>query len=386
MKFKRKTLLLIAVLHVVGLGVYFLPDIIITFKLRAVDAVVNEEIAKGSFPGAVVCIGRANKIHYLKAFGSEIIEPTREAAETNTLFDIASVTKPVATAAAVMILLDDGKVSLDDKVAAYLPAFGCNGKEDARIKHLLAHTSGLPAYTNADTLKEQFENPCPDKVIEKICSLQAVNPPGEEYRYSCLGYITLAKIVEIISGQTIDTFAKEKIFEPLGMVDTTYNPADSLKDRIAATQIVDVDENPLRGTVHDPLARLMAGVSGNAGVFSTARDLSVLCRMLLADGTHEGKTILGPKAVGFLTQPQSHGRAYGFDISSNYSWIKGDFASEQAFCHSGYTGTSIVCDPETGVFVIILTNRAHPHNKGTVRLVRTKVADITFEAFGGRQH
>lgn len=379
MKFKRKTLLLIAALHVVGLGVYFLPDIIIAVRLRAVDAVVNEEIAKGSFPGAVVCIGRANKIHYLKAFGSEIIEPIKEAAETNTLFDIASLSKPVATATAVMILLDDGKVSLDDKVAAYLPAFGCNGKEDAQIKHLLTHTSGLPAYTNADTLKKQFESPCPDKVIEKICSLEAVNPPGEGYRYSCLGYIILAKIVEIISGKTIDTFAKENIFEPLGMVDTTYNPADSLKDRIAATQIVDEDENPLRGTVHDPLARLMAGVSGNAGVFSTAHDLSVFCRMLLAGGTHEGKTILSPKAVGFLTQPQSHGRAYGFDISSGYSWIKGDFTSERAFCHSGYTGTSIVCDPETGVFVIILTNRAHPHDKGASKPVRTKVANIVFQ-------
>ena len=384
MKFKRKIIVLIVVLHVVVLGVYFLPDIIIAVRLRAVDAVVNEEIAKGSFPGAVVCIGRANKIHYLKAFGSEIIEPFKEAAETNTLFDIASVTKPVATATAVMILLDDEKISLDDKVAAYLPAFGCNGKEDVQIKHLLTHTSGLPAYTNADTLKKQFESPCPDKVIEKICSLEAVNPPGEGYRYSCLGYITLAKIVEIISGKTIDTFANENIFEPLGMVDTTYNPADNLKDRIAATQIV--DDNLLRGTVHDPLARLMAGVSGNAGVFSTARDLSVLCRMLLAGGTHEGKTILSPKAVGFLTQLQSHGRAYGFDISSGYSWIKGEFTSEQTFCHSGYTGTSIVCDPITKVFCIILTNRAHPHDKGTVRPVRTKVADIAFEVFGGRQH
>lgn len=381
MKFKRKTIVLIAALHVVGLGVFsFLPNLIITVRLRAVAIVVNEEIAKGSFPGAVVCIGRANKIHYLKAFGSEVIEPFKEAAETNTIFDIASLTKPVATAAAVMILLDAGKVSLDDKVAAYLPAFACNGKEDAQIKHLLAHTSGLAAYTNADTLKEQFESPCPDKVIEKICSLPAANPPGQEYRYSCLGYITLAKIVEIISGKTIDTFAKENIFEPLGMIDTTYNPADNLKDRIAATQIVDADENPLRGTVHDPLARLMAGVSGNAGVFSTGRDLSVFCRMLLAGGTHEGKTILSPKAIGFLTQPQSHGRAYGFDVSSGDSWIKGDFASDQAFCHSGYTGTSIVCDPATKVFLVILTNRAHPHDKGTVRPIRTKIADIVFEA------
>ncbi len=381
MKFKRKTIVLIVVLHVVVLGVCFLPNLIITVRLRAVDAVVNAEIAKGSFPGAVVCIGRANKIHYLKAFGSEIIEPIKEAAETNTLFDIASVTKPVATATAVMILLDDEKISLDDKVGTYLPAFACNGKEDVRIKHLLSHTSGLPVYANADTLKKQFESPCPDKVIEKICSLEAMNPPGEEYRYSCLGYITLAKIVEIISGKTIDTFANENIFEPLGMVDTTYNPADNVKDRIAATQIVDVDESPLRGTVHDPLARLMAGVSGNAGVFSTARDLSVFCRMLLAGGTHEGKTILSTKAIGFLTQLQSHGRAYGFDINSGYSWIKGDFASERAFCHSGYTGTSIVCDPETGVFVIILTNRAHPHDKGSSKPVRTNVADIVFSAF-----
>ena len=162
------------------------------------------------------------------------------------------------------------------------------------------------------------------------------------------------------------------------MDDTTYNPDDTFKERIAPTEIV--DENLLRGTVHDPLAKLMAGVSGNAGVFSTAHDLSVFCRMLLAGGTHEGKTILSPTAVGLLTQPQSHDRAYGFDVSSGYSWIKGDFASDRTFCHSGYTGTSIVCDPATKVFLIILANRAHPHDKGTVRPVRTKIADIVFEA------
>ena len=381
MKFKRKTIVLIAALHVIGLGGCFRPNLIIKGKLRAVDAVVNEEIAKGSFPGAVVCIGRANKIHYLKAFGSEVIEPFKEAAETNTLFDMASVTKPVATATAVMILLDDGKISLDDKVAAYLPAFGCNGKEEVQIKHLLTHTSGLPPYTNANALKEEFGNPCPQQVIEKICSFDARSKPGEKFKYSCLGFITLAKIVEVVSGQPVDVFARENIFEPLGMRHTTFNPPEDIVPRIAATQIV--DDKLLRGTVHDPLAQLMAGVSGNAGLFSTGYDLSIYCRMLLNGGTYDGVRILSPEAVTFLTEAQMHGRSYGFDASSSYSWIKGQFTSEDAFCHSGYTGTSIVCDPGNDVFLIILTNRAHPHDKGASKPVRKKVADIVFSAFGG---
>jgi CubicO group peptidase (beta-lactamase class C family) len=343
-----------------------------------IDNVVEEEIEKGNFPGAVVLIGTPDDILYWKAFGNEVIEPYQEPMGTNTVFDMASLTKPVATATSIMILIDRNAIDLDDYVGKYLPDFASNGKQQVQIKHLLTHTSGLPAYTNAAKLEEQFGSPCSEKLIEKICSLEAVSKAGEKFRYSCLGYITLAKIVEKITGTNIDDFSRENIFTPLGMKNTTYNPQDSLQKDIAATQIV--EEQLLRGTVHDPLAQLMAGVSGNAGLFSNVYDLSIYCRMLGNDGIWNGKRILSPEAVSMLTTAQIHGRAFGFDVNSSYSWVKGSYTSEKAFCHTGYTGTSIVCDTTSKVFVIILTNRAHPNDKGAVKPVRTKVADIVFSS------
>jgi CubicO group peptidase (beta-lactamase class C family) len=185
--------------------------------------------------------------------------------------------------------------------------------------------------------------------------------------------------VETAAGQGIDEFASENIFAPLRMKHTTYNPPASWQDRIAATEIVDGEL--LRGTVHDPLARLRGGVSGNAGVFSTARDLSIYCRMLLNGGVWRGRRILSAAAVERLTTVYSHGRALGFDVSSGYAWIKGPHASPEAFCHSGYTGTSLVCDPTNDTYVIILTNRAHPADRGTSKPIRTKIAEIVFQPY-----
>ncbi|UCG48877.1 MAG: beta-lactamase family protein [Phycisphaerales bacterium] len=346
-----------------------------------IDTLVREQIDKGSFPGAVILIGQGDKILYEEAFGHQVTEPFRRPMRKDTIFDTASLAKPIATAAAVMILVDRGRLKLDDRVATYLPAFACEGKQEARIEHLLTHASGLPAYTNAKQLQGRFGSPCPNAVIEKICTLKALSTPGEEFRYSCLGYITLSRIVEAVSGRTFDDFAGDNIFRPLKMRRTTYNPPQAWQVNIAATEVV--DGRPLRGTVHDPLAGLMGGVSGNAGLFSNARDLSVYCRMLLGGGKLKGKRILDRKTVAMMTTVQSHGRAYGFDVESSYSWIKGDYAPEGAFCHSGYTGTSIVCDPASGIYIIILTNRAHPHDKGKTKAIRKGIADIVFQAAAG---
>lgn len=343
-----------------------------------IDHVIEEEIEKGNFPGAVVLIGKHNEILYWEAFGNEVIEPFEEPICRNTIFDLASLTKPIATATSIMILRDRKAVELDDYVGTYLSAFACNGKEEVRIRHLLSHTSGLPAYMNADSLKEQFGSPCPEKVIEKICGLEALSKPGEEFRYSCLGYITLAKIAETVSGKSIGDFSRENIFAGLGMKHTAYNPPDSWEKDVAAAQIV--DRQLLRGTVHDPLAKLMGGLSGNAGLFSNAYDLSIYCRMLLNEGTWNGTRILSPEAVAMLTTAQAYGRSYGFDVNSSFSSVKGSYAPEKAFCHTGYTGTSIVCDPVSEVFVIILTNRVHPSDEGTAKTVRSKVADIVFSS------
>lgn len=352
-------------------------------RFTEIDQVVEEEIAKGNFPGAVVLAGQKDDIVYWQAFGNEIIDPCEEPADMNTIFDLASMTKPIATATSIMILRERKEIRLDDYVSKYLPAFACNGKEDVRIEHLLTHTSGLPAYTSAAELSEQFGSPCPEKVIEKICALEAVSKPGEEFRYSCLGYITLAKIIETINGQNIGDFSKENIFTPLGMKHTSYNPPDSWKQDIAATEVI--DGVPLRGTVHDPLAKLMAGLSGNAGLFSNAYDLSIYCRMLLNDGKLNGKRILSLESVKLLTVARMYGRACGFDVNSTYAWVKGSYPPEQAYCHTGYTGTSIVCDPVSKTYIIILTNRVHPKDDGTTKPVRIKVADIVFNRNGGEK-
>ena len=346
-------------------------------RLAQIDGVVTDEIAAGHLPGAAVLVGRGNKVLYHKAFGLEVAEPFQETMEKDTIFDMASLTKPIATATAVMILVDRGKIDVNDCVSKYLPAFGCNGKEQARIKHLLTHTSGLPAYTDANDLRTRFGESCPDKVIETICGLKAQSPPGEQFRYSCLGYITLARIVKNVTGQDIEEFSRANVFKPLGMTHTRFTPPASWQGKIAATEIV--NGTLLRGTVHDPLGRLMDGTSGNAGLFSTASDLSIYCRMLLNRGTWKGKRILSPAAVTMLTTPQSHGRAYGFDVSSAYAWVKGPNVPN-AFCHTGYTGTSLVCDPGTGTFLIVLTNSVHPHDKGSSKPIRQKLAEIVFPA------
>jgi CubicO group peptidase (beta-lactamase class C family) len=343
---------------------------------RRIDAVVTEEIQAGHFPGAVVLVGNSEKVLYCRAFGQAVAQPFQAPMDKDTIFDLASLTKPIATATSVMILIDRGKLSLDDRVGDYLPQFAREGKEDVRIRHLLTHSSGLPAYTNAAAIEKQHGNPCPAKVIEKICSFEAEAAPGQEFRYSCLGYITLGRIVQVVTGQSVAEFSRDNIFAPLEMKETTFNPPAAWSDRIAATEIVEGELR--RGTVHDPLARLMGGTSGNAGLFASAADLSVFCRMLLNGGEWKGQRILSPAAVERLTTIQSHGRAYGFDVLSSYSWIKGPNASERTFCHSGYTGTSVVCDPAARTYVIILTNRAHPDDGGTVKAVRRGIAEIVF--------
>lgn len=337
-----------------------------------IDAIVQTEIDAGHFPGAVVLVGTSDRLVYCKAFGDEVIEPYREEMTEKTLFDMASLTKPIATGTSILTLIDQGRIDANDYVKDYLPAFATGGKETARIKHLLTHTSGLPAYTNANALKEQHGSPCPEAVIARICRFDAMNEPGQEYRYSCLSYIALAEIVKRITGQDINEYSHEHIFKPLGMKHTRFIPPQRWQSRTAATEIV--DGTLLRGTVHDPLARLMDGLSGNAGLFSTARDLSVYCRMVLNDGVYKGRRILSPEAVTLLRTAQSHGRSYGFGIGAPYPGAP----SEGAFRHTGYTGTSLVCDPERDTYLIILTNRAHPDDSGTAKDVRVKVAEIVF--------
>ncbi|MHB8094684.1 MAG: serine hydrolase domain-containing protein [Candidatus Aminicenantales bacterium] len=354
-------------------------------RLALLDTLMSEALERKTFPGAVLCVVRKGKIVWKKAYGQSQWVPEARDMDADMMFDLASITKPVATATSVMILVERGQIRLWDKVKNFVPGFapylqekGIPG-EDARLWHLLTHTSGLPAYADVEEIEKKFGNPCPpERLVEYIAGLPKESPAGEAFVYSCLDYITLAHIVEKVSGQSIAEFAARNIFEPLGMTRTMFRPPAELVERCVPTRII--DGNPLRGTVDDPLARLQGGVSGNAGLFSTADDLAVFGEMLLGKGTSNGTRILGPLAVERMTEvfPRSphSGRGLGWDLESEYATVRGDLFGSRSFGHSGYTGTSIWIDPETRTSVIFLTNRIHAGEADDIVSLRSRVANV----------
>ncbi len=362
----------------------FSPD-----RLEQVSALINEAIARKEFPGAVLLVARKGKVVLHEAYGESRWVPQPKPMDRDMIFDLASLTKPVATAASVMLLVERGKISLWDRVKTYVPDFapyrdwfGVDG-EDARIWHLLTHTSGLPPYTDAEAAAKALGRPCtPEALVKYIAALPKDNPAGEKFAYSCLGYITLAEIVRRVSGQTIDQFAVENIFKPLGMIRTFYKPDPTVLDLCVPTQMV--DGQPLLGVVHDPLARLQDGISGNAGLFSTAADLAVFAQMLLDKGVYRGARIFSRAAVERMTEvfPRTAfaGRGLGWDLGSAYASNGGDLFGPRSFGHTGYTGTSVWIDPETKTIVVFLTNSVHPDDKGKVAPLRSRVANVVAAA------
>ena len=357
--------------------------------LRLLDGLVNEAIARKDFPGAVLLVGRKGKTVFRKAYGESQWVPERKPLDEDMIFDLASITKPVATATSFMILVEEGKISLDEKVKDYVPGFipyvDPEGKpgEDARIWHLLTHTSGLPDYAKADEVEEALGRPCTTvQLVGYIAALPKTDPPGAAFHYSCLGYITLAHILKMVSGQDIAAFSEERIFKPLKMKHTFFNPPEKFQDICVPTEVI--DKKPLVGVVHDPLARLQGGVSGNAGLFSTADDLAVFARMLLDKGSYKGGRLLSPLAVERMTTvwPKAPlaGRGLGWDLDSPYSTNGGDLFGPNSYGHTGYTGTSIWLDPDTETYVIFLTNRVHPGDKGAIIALRSRVANVVAAA------
>jgi len=354
-------------------------------KLAALEQLMADSLNHKDFPGAVILVVRQGKIVWRKAYGQSQLVPSAEPMKIDMLFDLASVTKPVATATAVMILVEQGKLRLWDKVRTYIPEFtpylkegGLPG-EEARLFHLLTHTSGLPPYTDPKEVAAKYGDPCSTgDLVKHIAGLRKELPPGQEFVYSCLNYITLAQIVKLVSGDNLADFSSKNIFAPLGMKDTMFNPPAELRPRCVPTEVI--DGQPLRGIVHDPLARLQGGISGNAGLFSTADDLAIFAQMMLNKGEFKGVRILSPLTVDRLTEIfpllPSSGRGFGWDINTDYSTVRGDLFSYQSYGHSGYTGTSIWIDPETQTAVIFLTNRVHPDDKGEIIAARSKVANI----------
>jgi CubicO group peptidase (beta-lactamase class C family) len=354
-------------------------------QLARLDGIVGAAVARKDFPGAVLLVSRRGKTVYRKAFGESQLVPESRPMKAEMIFDLASITKPVATATAIMLLVEWGEVRLWDRVDLYVPEFspwygekGLSG-EPARLYHLLTHTSGLPPYTDAKAAGEKLGDPCSTAdLVRLIAELPKESPAGTAFVYSCLNYITLAHIVQKVTGRTLADFTAETVFKPLGMTKTFYRPPEACWDECVPTEVI--EGRSLRGVVHDPLARLQGGISGNAGLFSTADDLAVFAQMLLNGGEANGVRILSPLTVRRMTEiyPKvgGSGRGLGWDIETDYSTVRGDLFGPTSYGHSGYTGTSIWIDPETGTAVVFLTNRVHPDDKGEIIALRSKVANV----------
>ncbi|MFV0392336.1 MAG: serine hydrolase [Paludibacteraceae bacterium] len=352
--------------------------------LRYVDEVIEKAMTDKEIPGAVLGIVRDGKMAYLKAYGLKEVYPNTVKMDVSTIFDLASLTKPIATATSAMILIERGRLRLQDKVNLFIPEFQGwktpDGKTtDIRIIDLLTHTSGLPAYAPVETLQKQFGAPSPDGLIHYISTCHRDFEPKTNMQYSCLNYITLQRIIELITKENLRDFAKKNIFDVLGMKSTDYQPKGELLARVAPTE-KQKDDTILRGTVHDPLARVMnGGVSGNAGLFSDVNDLAVFVAALQHNGEWNKKRILSPLGVKAMRSvPRDvaqFGRTLGWDIFSPYASNTGDLLSPNTYGHTGYTGTSIVIDPDNDIAVILLTNRVHPNDAGSAVRLRSLVSN-----------
>ena len=376
-------------------------------RLMYADEVIEEAIANKDIPGAVLAIVRDGKMAYLKAYGNKRVYPTVEPMTTGTIFDMASCSKTMSTAVCTMILVERGKIRLSDAVSVYIPGFknweSKDGKEKKtiRVSDLLTHTSGLPSYGPTAELEKQYGSPNPEGLMEYIKTCKRRFKPQTDYSYSCLNFITLQNIIEKVSGQTLREFARENIFDVLGMNYTDYLPTKRDKkgqwintgdahwanlvqgdwhDIIAPTE-KQVDGQVLCGQVHDPLARIMnGGISGNAGIFSRAEDIAILCAALQNGGEWNGQRILSPQTVKAMrTVPRGDvakfGRTLGWDSSSGYASNQGDLFGWNTYGHTGYTGTSIIMDPDNNTSVILLINSVHPEDGHSVVRLRSLVAN-----------
>ena len=348
---------------------------------------VEAAIARHELPGAVVVVGRGDAIVYHQAFGQRAVRPSPEAMTETTIFDLASLTKVVATTTSVMKLVEEGRIRLNDPVALFIPEFGRFGKAGITIRHLLTHTSGL-----RPDLELEVEFHGADEAIRRASDEVPTAPAGERFVYSDINFFLLGDIVRRVSGETLDRYAKTRIFEPLGMTETTFLPPESWRTRIAPTEACPMLSWPcggdvpfLRGVVHDPTSRRMDGVAGHAGLFSTAADLSRFCRMLIGGGRLGAVRILSPATVSRMTSPSTPlemraVRGLGWDIDSSYSSNRGELFPIGSFGHTGFTGTSLWLDPGSKSYVIFLSNRVHPDGKGDVTALRGKVATVAAAA------
>jgi len=346
-------------------------------RLAGIDAAIASAIADEACPGAVLWLEHNDTVHH-RAYGHRALLPAPEPMTSDTVFDAASLTKVVATTPAILLLVERGDLDLEAAVATYLPEFAGDGREQIRVRHLLTHTSGLRPGISAPATWIGH-----DPGIQLACAEVPTDPPGIGFRYSDVNFILLGEIVRRVSQQRLDRFVHEHFYEPLDMTDTRFLPPAELGPRIAPT--TKEGELIIRGMVHDPTARRMGGVAGHAGLFTTATDLARYCRMLLNGGELGGVRVLSPATVQLMVSVQTPAnvvdrRGLGWDLDSGYAGPRGAHFPVGSYGHTGWTGTSLWVDPFSRTFVILLSNRNHPTEAGSVVALRRQVGTLAAEA------
>jgi len=350
-----------------------------------VDGLVEKAIADKRMPGCVILIGKPEGIVWRKAYGDKRLEPKREAMTEDTVFDLASLTKPLATATSIMKLVEQGKLSVDDAAAKYLPEFGAEGKSDITIRDLLVHNSGL---IPDNAIADYADGPL--KAKERLMALKPIAPVRTKFMYSDVNFMVLGEVVARVSGKPLNEFARENLFVPLEMSDTMYLPTEPLRKRAAPTE--NRNGEWIQGDVHDPRAHRLGGVAGHAGLFGTASDLAKYATDALAGLDRDGSRILKQTTWRAMTTPQTivgtdqkgqrteDIRGLGWDMRSRFSSNRGTKFSPQAFGHGGFTGTTLWIDPGTQIYVVFLSNRVHPNGKGLVNPLAGKVAELAVDS------
>src|SRR5712692_10148936 len=364
-------------------------------RLARMDGVIQQSIEKKELPGAVVLVAHHGRVVWRKTYGARAVEPQREAMTADTIFDLASLTKVVATATSIMILVERGELRLGDPVVEFIPEMKGDGRDAITIEQLLTHMTGFAPDFD---LRDRWTGY--DEAMKRLYREPLRNQPGARFVYSDINYIALGEVVHRVSGQMLDEFARRNIFAALGMRDTGFRPDVRLKSRIAPTEkrrgqmnyLGDTGANVgaegeqwLRGQVHDPTSFRMGGVAGHAGLFSTADDLAIFCQMILNGGVHKRARILSPLSVATMTRPHAvsedgAARGLGWDMTTKFPPNKGDLFPFGSFGHTGFTGTSIWIDPASDSFVIFLSNCVHPDGRGDVGPLRGRIASLVASA------
>lgn len=341
-------------------------------RLERLVPMIEAAVERRQMPGCVVAIGRHGRLAWLRAFGQKRLLPAPEPMTVDTVFDLASLTKPIATGTSVMILVERGQLRLRDKVSEHIEGFAEGGKEAITVEQLMTHQSGLIADND---LTDYAQGPA--EAWQRIVRAPVAHEPSTKFVYSDVGFIVLGELIRKASGQDVDAFSRAHVFQPLGMSETGFQPSEPLRQRAAPTE--QRDGTWIQGEVHDPRAYRLGGIAGHAGLFSTARDLAIYAQMMLQRGQYQGRQILSFPAVARMTTavPIANAlRSPSWDKLSGYSSNRAELFTASAFGHGGFTGTVIWIDPELDLFFIFLSNRVHPDGKGNVNHLAGKLATM----------